>query len=148
MKTFSEVRRGMVSKVLAFAAVGALLGTRAQAARPAKYRVVFQVSDADPQKWHLTLNNIRNAQKDMGAHNLAIEVVVFGPGIGMLQEESEVANRVIEALQGGVAVIACENTMSSLKLSRENMISNVSFVTAGVSTLIKRQAEGYAYIRS
>jgi intracellular sulfur oxidation DsrE/DsrF family protein len=36
----------------------------------------------------------------------------------------------------------------ALGVSRENMISNVSFVSAGVATLIRRQAEGYAYIRS
>lgn len=148
MKTLSEVRRGIVTRALAFAAVGALYGRRAAAAAPAKHRVVFQVSDADPQKWHLTLNNIRNAQKDLGVNNVAIEVVVFGPGIGMLQDDSEVANRVGEALRGGVAMIACENTMHSQKLAREDMIGNVSFVTAGVATLIKRQAEGYAYIRS
>ena len=32
----------------------------------AKYRVVFQVSDNDPVKWNLALNNAKNVQNDLG----------------------------------------------------------------------------------
>ena len=48
-------------------------------------RVVVQVSDADPARWNLALNNVKNLQDDLGAGNVEIEVVAYGPGIGMLK---------------------------------------------------------------
>ena len=36
----------------------------------ARYKVVFQVSDNDPAKWGLALNNIRNIQQDLGRDNV------------------------------------------------------------------------------
>jgi intracellular sulfur oxidation DsrE/DsrF family protein len=111
------------------------------------HRVIFQVSDADPARWNLTLNNVRNVQQDLGKDNVTIEVVAYGPGIGMLKLESAVGPRVADALASGVAVVACENTMKNQKLSRDDMLSKIGYVDAGVVELMKRQKEGYAYIR-
>ncbi|MET3132078.1 intracellular sulfur oxidation DsrE/DsrF family protein [Oxalobacteraceae bacterium GrIS 1.11] len=153
MKRLFENRRAIMARAIALAGAGALITGRASAspAAPAgdsPYRVVFQVSDADPKKWALTLNNVKNIQDDLGAKNIVIEIVVYGPGIGMLKAESEFANRILEAMQAGVAVLACENTMHALHLSRDDMIGKIGFVPAGVSELVKRQVQGYAYIRA
>jgi intracellular sulfur oxidation DsrE/DsrF family protein len=111
------------------------------------HRVIFQVSDADPAKWNLTLNNVRNVQQDLGKDNVTIEIVAYGPGIGMLKMDSVAGPRIAEALGTGVAVVACENTMKNQKLSRDDMLPRIGYVDAGVVELIKRQKEGYAYIR-
>lgn len=108
-------------------------------------KVVFQVSDNDPAKWNLALNNIKNVQKDLkGAQ---IEVVAYGPGINMLKADSEVANRVAEAADSGVKVIACGNTMRGQKLTKEDMNPKVGYVQAGVVEIMERQMEGYTYVR-
>jgi intracellular sulfur oxidation DsrE/DsrF family protein len=112
------------------------------------YRVTFQVSDADPSKWSLTLNNVRNALLELGAEHTKAEVIVFGPGIGMLMAASELAGRVAEGVKAGVAVSACENTMRGQKLTRDQMSPHIGYVPSGVAHLIRRQTEGYAYIRS
>lgn len=44
-------------------------------------------------KRNLTLNNTYNAQDDLGADNVRIEVVAFGHGIAMLMADSAVAER-------------------------------------------------------
>ncbi len=111
------------------------------------HKVVFQVSDADPAKWNLALNNARNVQQDLGADQVAVEIVAYGPGIGMLKAESTVANRVAEALGTGMSVVACENTMRAQKISRDDMQPKIGYVLAGVVQLMKRQNEGFAYIR-
>src|SRR6202165_1262001 len=80
-------------------------------------KVVIQVSDGDQAKWNLALNNARNIQTDLGAANVDIEIVAYGPGIGMLKSDSVVGNRVEEAGKAGVKVIACENTMRGQKLT-------------------------------
>ena len=117
------------------------------AAEPAKAKAVFQVSDADSKKWNLALNNARNVQADLGKDKTEIEIVVYGPGIGMLKADSEVGNRIEEAMAAGVKVVACENTMHALKLTRDDMLGGIGYVPAGVVQLMKRQQEGYAYIR-
>jgi intracellular sulfur oxidation DsrE/DsrF family protein len=109
-------------------------------------KVVFQVSDSDPGKWNLVLNNAANAQKDLGT-TLVAEIVAFGPGIGMLESDSPVAKRVQTALASGIKIVACENTMAALKLSHKDMLPGIGYVSAGVVELIERQQQGYAYIR-
>jgi uncharacterized protein len=118
----------------------------AQTAAP-KSKAVFQVSDADPQKWNLALNNIRNVADDLGREAVELEIVVYGPGIGMLKADSAVGKRVAEALKNGVKVVACENTMKAQKLAYADMLPDIGYVPAGVVELMKKQGEGYAYIR-
>jgi intracellular sulfur oxidation DsrE/DsrF family protein len=112
-----------------------------------KQRVIFQVSDADPAKWNLALNNARNVQQDLGKDNVQIEIVAYGPGLGMLKAESKVAERLAEALDGNIGLLACENTMTNTKVGRSEMYGGIAYVKAGVTHLMKRQQEGWAYIR-
>jgi intracellular sulfur oxidation DsrE/DsrF family protein len=81
----------------------------AQQKKPAaKQRVLFQVSDADPQKWNLALNNAKNVQAELGKENVQIEIVAYGPGLEMLKAESKVSDRLAGALDDSVGLIACE----------------------------------------
>jgi intracellular sulfur oxidation DsrE/DsrF family protein len=110
-------------------------------------RVVMQVSDNDPAKWNLALNNAKNIQTDLGAANVDIEIVAYGPGINMLKGDSIVGNRVGEAMAAGVKVVACENTMRNQKLAKDDMLPKVDYVMAGVVELMQKQQQGWAYIR-
>ncbi len=122
---------------------------QAQSAAPAatRSRVVMQVSDGDAAKWNLALNNARNLQADLGAANVDIEIVAYGPGIGMLKSDSTVGNRIDEAVGSGVKVMACENTMRGQKLTKADMLPSVSYVPAGVVEIMQKQQQGWAYIR-
>lgn len=112
-----------------------------------KQKLVLQVSDADPAKWNLALNNIKNVQQMVGADKVDAEIVVYGPGIGMLKTDSVVGNRVDEAKKAGVSIVACQNTMKGMKLTEADMLPNTSYVPAGVVELMKKQQAGFAYIR-
>jgi intracellular sulfur oxidation DsrE/DsrF family protein len=141
------LRRGFLS-ITAVAAFSLLAPVAAPAqTAAAKNKAVFQVSDADPQKWNLTLNNVKNVADDLGQDAVDLEIVVYGPGIGMLKAESAVGKRIAEALKSGVKVVACENTMKAQKLVYSDMLPDIGYVPAGVVELIKKQREGYAYIR-
>jgi len=65
----------------------------------------------------------------------------------MLKADALVANRIEEAVASGVKVVACENTMKAQKISRADMHKNIEYVGAGVVELMRRQQQGYAYIR-
>jgi len=112
-----------------------------------RHKIVIQVSDGDPAKWNLALNNAKNLQDEVGAANVDIEIVAYGPGIGMLKAEAPLANRVTEATQAKVKLLACENTMRGQKLTREDMNTAISYVQAGVGQIMRRQEEGWAYLR-
>lgn len=114
---------------------------------PRPTRVVVQVSEADPARWNLVLNNVKNLQDDLGADKVTIEIVAYGPGIGMLKFDAPTNSRVSDAIKSGVAVQACENTMRNQKLVHADMHPGVSFVPAGVVQIIRRQQEGWAYLR-
>jgi intracellular sulfur oxidation DsrE/DsrF family protein len=129
------------------AAYGADSPAAARAGVAAKHRVVFQVSDNDPKKWNLALNNVKNLQVDLGRDSVDIEVVIYGPGLGMVRFDSEVAGRVAEALASGSRITVCENTMNALKLTKDDMLPNLSYVPAGVTEIMLKQEQGYAYIR-
>ncbi|MDP1682185.1 MAG: DsrE family protein [Burkholderiales bacterium] len=135
--------------VLSAVAASALFmtGCAQQPTKEAKQKVIFQVSDADPKKWNLALNNAKNVQTDLGKENVEIEIVAYGPGIGMLKLDSEVGNRITEAAGSGVKVVACENTMKGQKLTKDDMLANIGYVKAGVVELMQKQQQGYAYIR-
>ena len=119
----------------------------ATADTPHQHRVVFQVSDSDEGKWALTLNNVDNMQADLGKKNIQIEVVVYGPGIGMLKMDSKFGSRIREAIEKGVRFAACQNTMRSQHLTREDMLADINYVPSGVIEVMKKQEEGYTYIR-
>ena len=110
-------------------------------------RVVMQVSDGDAAKWNLALNNARNLQTALGASKVEIEIVAYGPGIGMLKADSAVGNRVHDALSSGVRVVACENTMQGQKLAKADMLDGIGYVGAGVVEIMERQQQGWAYLR-
>lgn len=131
----------LMSGVLMFGAMAAPV----VAAEMAK--MVIQVSDNDSAKWNLALNNAKNIQKDLGKGNVELEIVAYGPGINMLKAESEVGNRIGEAMESGVKVLACQNTMRNQKLVKEDMLSNIAYVPAGVIEIMQRQHQGWAYLR-
>jgi uncharacterized protein len=140
---------GVIAAVLLASALclsAGVAGAQGQNATP-RNRVVIQVSDAEAAKWNLALNNARNIQTDLGAANVDIEIVAYGPGIGMLKADSVVGNRIDEAGKAGVKVVACENTMHAQKLTKADMLSGIGYVPAGVVELMQRQQQGWAYIR-
>lgn len=138
-------------RLILLAAASTLAGVAnvagAQSATARRHKLVLQVSDADPGKWSLALNNAKNVQQEVGAANVDIEIVAYGPGIGMLRREAPVAGRVLEATQAGIKVVACENTMSNMKLTKADMNVAVGYVPSGAVELMTRQAEGWAYVR-
>jgi len=151
----STIRTAVVCLALFPPTVGSALAADApstpSAASPASLagvlRVVIQVDENDEGRWNLALDNIRNAQKDVGAKNIDIELVAYGPGVAMLQDDSLVANRVQVAMAAGVRFVACRNTMQAKHLTEDEMIPGIGYVQAGVVEIIRKQMEGFAYLR-
>jgi uncharacterized protein len=138
-------KKAVLGVLLSGVLMSAALALPALAADKAK--LIIQVSDNDTGKWNLALNNAKNIQNDLGKVNVDLQIIAYGPGIGMLKIESEVGNRIDEAVKSGVQVLACQNTMRNQKLSKEDMLDSVGYVPAGVVAIMQKQHQGYAYLR-
>ncbi len=112
-----------------------------------KRGVVIQVSDGDPKTWNQALNVVRNVQEAYGKDKVDVEVVVFGNGVGLLQFDSPLANRIEDTLAAGANVYMCENTMQGRKLSRKDMLPKIGYVKAGVIEIIEKQQQGWSVVR-
>lgn len=113
----------------------------------AKNRIVIQINEDSVRKWTDVLVNIHNIQAELGPKNVAIAVVAIGPGLGMLTAESLAANGVQDALAAGVEFVACGNSMKAQKMAKEDLIDGVTVSVAGYVELMKRQLQGWAYLR-
>ncbi|MGH8739053.1 MAG: DsrE family protein [Burkholderiales bacterium] len=139
----------------ALAAVSLIAGLAGFAAAPTALaagetsmsHVVIQVSDADPKKWNLALNNAQNIQQALGKDKVEVEIVAYGPGLGMFKNGSKVAPRINGALDQSVQLSACATTMKKMKLTKADLIGGVGVVPGGVIEIMKRQSEGWSYIR-
>lgn len=95
----------------------------------------------------MALNNARDAQAELGADKVELEIVAYGPGFNMLKMEAAIANPVSDAIKSGISIVVCQNTMTNLKIVKSDMNPSVSYVPAGVVQLVKRQQQGWAYVR-
>ena len=70
----------MLKSLLLALGVGLELGDAAQ--RPHKHPPKSSsVSDGDAARWNMALNNARNVQQELGADQVQVEIVAYGPGI-------------------------------------------------------------------
>ncbi len=116
------------------------------------HKVVFEVSIDGAEKWQGVLRNVENTRKELGA-GTKIEVVTHGKGVGMLlgktsAENSELKTKLEKLSADGVVFAACENTMKREKLEKKDFVELSTTVPSGVSEVVRKQADGYAYIKS
>jgi intracellular sulfur oxidation DsrE/DsrF family protein len=109
-------------------------------------RAVFQVTENDEARWNLVLNNVRNLQRG-SEPDAEVEIVAFGPGITLLKAGSPIAARITEAVGNKVKVVACKNTMAGARLTEADMLPDIGYVPSGVVEVMRKQQQGYAYIR-
>ena len=144
-------------KTIALAALTTLPFT-AMTAEPEKpsadktHKVVFEVAIDGAEKWQGALRNVENIQKALGAKTTKIEVVTHSKGVGMLLAKTSAENAELKAKldqlhAAGVVFAACENTMKREKLEKKDLVELSITVDSGVSEVVRKQEEGFAYIK-
>ncbi|NOZ09910.1 MAG: hypothetical protein GXP09_02515 [Gammaproteobacteria bacterium] len=112
----------------------------------AEHFVVFHLSSGSGFEQKLVLNNAANLRKHWG-DKVAIEVVVYGPGLRLLFKENVQAKRIKSLAAEGVTFSACGNTMKKMGRKKGDLISVANQVPAGVVRLVELQEAGWSYIR-
>jgi len=132
---------------LGIAAAGLPAVASAQAA-VGQNKALFTVTDNDSARWSLILNNMHAIAEGVNGEGIEIELVAYGPGVSMLKSDSSVRQRIAEALKAGVKINACQNTMQGQKLTPADMLPEIGYVPAGVVEVMRKQQQGWSYIRS
>lgn len=132
--------------------IGALLilGYCANADSGKAHKVVIQVSTDDPRTQKIALNNAVNLQKHYGIDNVDVEIVAYGPGLGLMTEKSGQASRVRSLALSDITFSACGNTMNAVAKKSGTMptlLEGVEQTPAGVARIMELQEQGYSYVR-
>jgi hypothetical protein len=144
------IKKALVSLLLPVLGASLLLGATNASAEESKHRLVIQVSTSDEQTQKIALNNAVNLQKLYGMDNVDIEIVAYGPGLGMLTTKSAEAPRIKSLALQNITFSACGNTMDNIEKKtgkKPQLVEGVGTVKAGVARIIALQEEGYSYIR-
>ena len=115
-----------------------------------KHKIVIQVSTDDPRTQKIALNNAVNLQKQYGIDNVEIEIVAYGPGLGLMTKKSGQADRVTSLAMSDITFSACGNTMAKVEKKtgkKPVLLEGVQQVKAGVAQIMELQEQGYAYVR-
>ena len=134
------------------AAAAALLGVAtgrragAQAARP--YRAVFDLTAETPERWDAALRNVENLRVALGADRVEAHLVVHGKAYPLVQNTNAPMEARLRALrEAGVRLSLCRNTMKRFNVQGESLFPFVDTVDAAVAELVRRQHEGWAYVK-
>ena len=113
------------------------------------HRVVMHLNSGEEKVQRGVLNNMRNLYREVGPQNLTMELVVHGAGLSLLvRKEMAFAAELTDLKQTyGAHFTACSNTMKTMKVTRENLISEVGDTVPAMVRLMERQEQGWAYIK-
>ncbi len=146
-----NMKKQLAKIILPLVGVGLLLGAFTTAfAADAPHKIVIQVSTDDARTQKIALNNAVNVQKLYGIDNVAIEVVAYGPGLGILTTKSKESARVKSLAMQNIKFSACGNTMAKIEKKtgkKPELTEGVGTVKAGVARIMALQEEGYSYLR-
>lgn len=127
-------------------AVFLLTGKQASAQTPT-YRLVVDMVSADTSDHGAILRQIRNLWRELPGAK--VQIVMHGKALTMVQKGETMMEDKIAALQKeGVVFSVCRNTMKRLKLTEKDFIPAATFVPAAIAELVKKQQEGWSYIKA
>jgi intracellular sulfur oxidation DsrE/DsrF family protein len=115
-----------------------------------KLKVIFHVNENE--RWNIALGNITNLIKDVGEENVDIVVLANGPSVAAYVDQEK-----IEIMKGlsekGAKFLACRNSLNKMCaegiicINEESLPIFVQVIPAGITEIIKKQQEGYAYVK-
>ena len=116
-----------------------------------KHKMVLQLNDPNWKHAMFVLGNAKNIYKGVGAKNIDLELVVFGPALKNFTNKNikpQLKAR-LESLQlDGLKFGVCGNTMKRFKITLNQLPQSSNHLKqGGIVRVMEAQEEGYAYAR-
>jgi hypothetical protein len=146
LKNFQSLILAMVAAFSISAAAPALAADETFA----DYKYVLHISDMDPSKQELILNNASNLLEAYPPGAVEVEIVAYGPGLRLMFAENIYAQRINSLSQSGVKFSACDNTLKAMtkQLGYEPKLTpDAKVVPGGIVRIGELVKKGYIYIK-
>lgn len=112
------------------------------------HRVVFQVADGGVTVHERLLRNLTNLLDDLQGEGVEVEVIAHGPGLALLLARGRAVDTLAGLQQRAVVFSACENTLRRQHLTVADLVDGVRTVPSGIAAVVRRQSEGWSYLRA
>lgn len=113
-----------------------------------EYKVIFHIDEIN--KWKLLLGNVINLLNGVDNEKLYIEVLANSEAVKYYDTNQDLdadINAMESLNKKGIKFVACNNALMAYDIKKDNIIHFVDIVPAGVVELVKKQSEGYVYIK-
>ncbi|MGD0885600.1 MAG: DsrE family protein [Thermodesulfovibrionales bacterium] len=126
-----------------------------------KFKVLLHVNE--PERWAVAISNIINFLNDVSEESAEVVVVANGSAVKGYVREGETPGEVQgtvcavgvsagsadmeELSKRGVLFLACRNALHTQRIAAESLPDFVTVVPAGITEIVRRQADGFAYIK-
>lgn len=107
-------------------------------------KAVFHV--VEMEKWSLSLINVRNLLRD-AKEDVEIVVVANAEAVDGYTKDFELAHVITKQNAKGVVFEACANALKAHEIKEDEILDFVEVIPNSMIELIKKQEEGFAYIR-
>ena len=116
-------------------------------AQEIKYKAVWDLSSSDTTTQAAVFRQMNNVRAEMP--DVELEVVFHGKGIYTVMKDSiQFRSRIKISKEMGVSMVVCNNSMKRLKIDAKELASEVVIVPSAMAQLIKKQAQGWSYIKA
>ncbi|NIQ06477.1 MAG: hypothetical protein GWO20_12345 [Candidatus Korarchaeota archaeon] len=109
------------------------------------YKVVFHLYEF--KRSQIALSYIHNLFDDLGMDQVDFELVLNGSGVKLMKKESRFKSFLNNIAKRGVTFAVCANSLDDLGIEEEELLDFAEIVSAGVSELVKKQNQGWAYVK-
>ena len=135
--------------------LAALASSGLAAEKITSHHIVIQVSQNDPERMNLALNNTENAVKYYTgkSEGIEVEIVAYGPGLNMLREDTSPVKARIETMALStpeVSFKACGNTQENMRKAENKdipIIPQAQVVKSGVVRVMELEEQGWTYVK-
>lgn len=123
-------------------------------------KVLFHINELS--RWQIVLGNITNFLNDVGQDNANVEVVINSEAVSIFKDKCKqiesgnlcsvstdlsLLEQMEKLSKVGVKFVACRNALKAQVIDEESLPDFVIVVPAGITEIVRKQAEGYAYIK-
>lgn len=111
-------------------------------------KVIFHIDDKE--RWNMVLSNVKNLLNEVNESEIEIEVLANANAVKNYvenEDESDSIKLMKQLSKKDVRFLACNNSINSLGLDKNELYDFVTIVPAGVLELTVKQSKGYAYIK-
>jgi len=113
-------------------------------------KVLIHVNEAE--RWGVALNSITNMKNGPDGANIETHVISNGHGVnGFVHQRDQALPEEIERMKQlagrGVRFFACNNALAKEKIESKELPDFVDVVASSMEEIVKRQADGFGYIK-